>query len=655
MNLYKQLSNYFSKNWLSLLSAVSLIISTISPIGVSASDDSSNYNNESLFALSLEQLLNIEIDISSTQSETFLDAPGVLTILNKEDIHRFGGNSLHDLLRLMPAVFPQNGNAAFYSSFGIRGQASNVPAHQILITLNGIPMREALGSTFHSTVLNWFPVDLIEQIEIIRGPGSVLYGSGAFAGVMNIVTKTDTHSDFHLSVSKDSFNTLDTSFNINKSINNELAIRAHFYTKETDGWSMGSFDINHDYAEHHREMSGYSGFVELAYKDFTFNYLKAESEDEVRPQFSVTPFESESNRSFYSLNYNNPFVPNWVIDISFAQSHSTKAIILDTPSTDTSLDIILNHSLGDFLFSYGFQFHQVKSKPKTGGTYIDIDRSILSQIDYDMNDRTNLILGLKLVALENGENKWIARLAAIHDFNPHWSLKALYGKAYRTPTYNEKYRNNLNVYFSNKNLDIETISSYDLQLIYQSKRYYMALSAFHSDTNNTIKLVPTYNQTEQFQYQNTDLIHTQGGELEAKVYKQNFTFDISLSHHSIHEKSGTERTVLIPNTMIKTGITYQPKGKDWDLGLYNIYYSKPKNRKQIMFNYNEEERAYSDLSIQFNYTPQITSLSNFKLSIYARNLLENSPIFAPDETAGSLNTLPKVAPRSVALSAAFGF
>ena len=55
--------------------------------------------------------------------------------------------------------------------------------------LNGRPVRESMEGGITSEMFESFPIGIIERIEVVRGPGSVLYGSDAFSGVINIITE----------------------------------------------------------------------------------------------------------------------------------------------------------------------------------------------------------------------------------------------------------------------------------------------------------------------------------------------------------------------------------------------------------------------------------------------------------------------------------
>lgn len=111
-------------------------------------------------------------------------APAAITIYTKEDIEELGARSLVDLLRLTPGFAETGDNNE--RNFGTRGVYGTTVQH-ILFLINGHRVNDLLTS---SNAPDWFSLDYVEQIEIMRGPGSALYGGNAFSGVINIITKS---------------------------------------------------------------------------------------------------------------------------------------------------------------------------------------------------------------------------------------------------------------------------------------------------------------------------------------------------------------------------------------------------------------------------------------------------------------------------------
>jgi outer membrane cobalamin receptor len=136
--------------------------------------------------LSLEDLLNTEL-ITSTKSKpmSIRDSPNVMTLVTREEILRSGARELADVLRLIPGI-QLNGDlySSVYAGFrGIWGSEG-----KILVLFDGHELFELL---YYGTELgNRIPVDQIDRIEIIRGPGSVVYGGSAELAVINIITRS---------------------------------------------------------------------------------------------------------------------------------------------------------------------------------------------------------------------------------------------------------------------------------------------------------------------------------------------------------------------------------------------------------------------------------------------------------------------------------
>jgi outer membrane receptor protein involved in Fe transport len=141
--------------------------------------------------LSLEDLLNAEVT-TSTKSKpmSIRDSPNVMTLVTREEIQRSGARELADVLRLVPGF--QLGGDLYSSVFaGFRGIWGS--EGKFLVLLDGHEMFELL---YYVTELgNRVPVDQIDRIEIVRGPGSVIYGGTAELAVINIITRSAEEID----------------------------------------------------------------------------------------------------------------------------------------------------------------------------------------------------------------------------------------------------------------------------------------------------------------------------------------------------------------------------------------------------------------------------------------------------------------------------
>lgn len=124
---------------------------------------------------------------ASRRAESPLDAPNAVTILTEEDIRLSGARSIPDLLRRVPGMDVMAMSYAEYN-VAMRGFNRRI-ANKILVLIDG---RTAYQDFLGATLWRSFPVDLmdIERIEVVRGPGSAIYGAYAYTGIINIITKT---------------------------------------------------------------------------------------------------------------------------------------------------------------------------------------------------------------------------------------------------------------------------------------------------------------------------------------------------------------------------------------------------------------------------------------------------------------------------------
>ena len=167
------------KNKLLLLALISII--SLSAFSQTEEQESTEVD---MFDLSLEELMNVEITVASTQALSTRESPGIVSLITADDIAALGARDLIDVLRLVPG-FEFGVDVQGVVGVGLRGNWGH--EGKILILLDGQEMNERSYAT--TQLGNHFPLEHIDRIEIIRGPGSATYGGYAELGVINIITK----------------------------------------------------------------------------------------------------------------------------------------------------------------------------------------------------------------------------------------------------------------------------------------------------------------------------------------------------------------------------------------------------------------------------------------------------------------------------------
>ncbi len=151
---------------------------------------------EDLIELDIEELAEIKIQKASIATgieQTLAEAPAVLTVISAEDIKAIGATDLDEVLETVPGLHVSRDFKAYNPIYSFRGIYTLKNA-QMLMMVNGIPIT-SMAEGNRSDVWGGMPVGAIERIEVIRGPGSAVYGAEALAGVINIVTKTEQDID----------------------------------------------------------------------------------------------------------------------------------------------------------------------------------------------------------------------------------------------------------------------------------------------------------------------------------------------------------------------------------------------------------------------------------------------------------------------------
>lgn len=145
-------------------------------------------NGVNFYDLSLEDLLKIEVITAEKKTQKVADIPASVVIVTREDISQRGYRNLTDILKNVPGFYVIETDTYYGSPVGVRGFFTDT-ARNVKFLINGDDVVDDWNNSYRSIGRD-VPVSAIERIELVRGPMSVIYGSGAFLGVINIITKS---------------------------------------------------------------------------------------------------------------------------------------------------------------------------------------------------------------------------------------------------------------------------------------------------------------------------------------------------------------------------------------------------------------------------------------------------------------------------------
>ena len=139
-------------------------------------------NMDSVFNLPLEELLKIKISVTSKSSESSREAVNIVSVITQKDIELNHCRDLVDVINMIPGLnLSKDDDYTTFTSRGLYGFEGRT-----LIMVDGMQLSDLYFGSY--VIGNDFPIHLVERIEVIRGPGSVMYGGAAELTVINIVT-----------------------------------------------------------------------------------------------------------------------------------------------------------------------------------------------------------------------------------------------------------------------------------------------------------------------------------------------------------------------------------------------------------------------------------------------------------------------------------
>ncbi len=302
--------NKISKKFLTLFSFLLLTTSLFSQEEQSA---------EELFKLSLEELLRVKIVTSAKDEQEVWQASSKTIVINEKMIKEGGYFDLLDVLKSSPYFQVQSEHAhwtkgAIVNLAGFRsGDAGN---NKVLLLIDGIKISDDGGEGLYMG-LNSIPINFVKQIEIVYGPNSTMYGRDAYAGMINIITKTEDFAGSGYAYG--SFNSQRIYGNIKREI--AEGFNGHLYFNSYKSNEQNPLDksityknrhvfSHHPYTERfYRAQNNLFFDVGLKYKGLALTYIRYDVEGSEtygsNPDLYVTEYSTQSYQinSILSLRY----------------------------------------------------------------------------------------------------------------------------------------------------------------------------------------------------------------------------------------------------------------------------------------------------------------------------------------------------------------
>jgi iron complex outermembrane receptor protein len=502
--------------------------------------------------MSLEALMNIEVQTvyaSSKHEQKVTEAPSSVTIVTSSEIKKFGYRTLADILRNVRSFYVTYDRN--YSYVGVRGFGRPGDYNsRILLLIDGHRANDNIYDQAFVGTEAIIDADLIERVEIVRGPGSSLYGSNAFFAVMNVITKRGRDlQGAETSGEAASFNTGRGRLSYGDRYENglEVVISSTSYDSRGQRLYFPEFDpalsaepraANGGMADRADYDRSQSFFAKAIVRDFTFEGLYDERTKGIPTGAFGTDFNDPASKttdghSYLDARYDHDlggrtglaarayadyywyradYVTGGVVNKDFGYGNwgggefklssrifDDHRLIVGAEYTDNVRQEQRNYDV----IPYTLKLDD-KRKSRLWASYVQDEFALASNVIVNA--------GIRFDHYSTFGGATNPRLALIYSPTGKSAVKLLYGSAFRTPNVFELYYSTPGTNVSNPDLKPERIKTYELVYEqYLGAGFRMSVSGYYYRIKDLINQVGTGTGT---MFDNVDEVTARGAELE---------------------------------------------------------------------------------------------------------------------------------------------
>ena len=602
----------------------------------------------------IDEILNLEvteekyINSASKYDQTLEEAPSSISVITAEDIIAFGYDNLTELLNAQRGFYFSSDRVT--DNIGVRGFGrSSDRNNRILLLMDGhrlnsyqvdnAPMDQSLS----------FHLSNFERVEIVRGPGSTLYGNNAIHGVINLITKKERDSYIPaMNLQLGSYNSKLFGLRVSKKITDKLSISllGNYYSSDGDEIYFREFDTsqNNFGVSKYNDLT-YNGFImSIDYEDIHLtSMIKSYTKDVPTAPYS-TDFQKKqavySNQEFIDLSWMPRISYDKLFILKFSYDHQKYGSNLPFKFLQNDFEFIGNTATigGDAQFIWdvfpnnriiaGLEYRDnFNSKYKYfTGDYLFVNDtwsyklfSLFFQNEFQFNADLSLYFGLRRDDFVGQEISYNPRAGIVFSLFKDHTFKLLYGRSFRAPNLIERNLEEKNIvgFKKNNSLTSEFINTFEFIWNYSiSENLKSSLSVYHYKMEDLIDQVEDP-LDELLQYINTGEVTANGieGELNYKFNSGSSYF--RYSYQKAQDKFNN-RITNSPEHLLKLGLNSNLIGP-----IYGSIEFNYETKRKTIYNKFTEPIFIANINL---YTNKI--LDYFTVSVSVNNLF-NSTIKHP--------------------------
>lgn len=572
--------------------------------------------------------------VTATRTEKRdVDVPASTEIITYEDIVDSGSVNAMEAVSKMLGVdyntYLPGGSAqtSMTNEINVRGFS-----YGTLILVNGNPIN--LNNTY---VIDAIPAEAIERIEVVKGGGSVLYGSEAQSGVINIITKKKVSNKVRVGFG----NYKQQQYNVavgNDKLKINYDLKKWGYVKEARYTAANTY-TNLKESSNENIGIGYNFNDQLS---FEYNHLDTEVSYESLKKGRLNSFTDSSNKQdLIQLNYNGNKTKGhaWFnkTKLDYAGSSARNLFENESFGADLQQNIELNNksllTVGGVYKREVYNSKLKKGKPSIGKKARN-QMGLFAQLDYKFNDKDNVIIGGRgtwTSSESNGQSydNFSTSAQYIHKFDQDKSFYVSVAESFVMPSFKQMFPSSWVETKPNPDLKPQEGINYEMGYKEISGNHTWKVALFHMDIKDNISA--TLNKDDTYEYSNQDFKNT-GFEASLRVdASEKFDYDLGLLVHNPKYKWDTDIRNGWHNKFgkyqITGGVGYKiDKFRAKLTGSYiGDRYSSPST-----MSYSYKLKPYFLTSLTATYSPD----NNSEVSLLINNLLNRSDILSYSNKVG---------------------
>jgi len=513
---------------------------------------------DDLFSLSLKELVNIRVTSATRHEESLDSVPASITVYSREQIRVLGIDRLTTLMNFVPGFQSQRSDTTSYAqTYSNRGVGDGGDGRNILVLLDGQRLNGDWGGGLYlaNGIIN---LDKVARVEFIRGPGSAIYGSNAFTGVINLVSQAQSEAHVAVKTLNGTGTASQASIQWQKEIN-QVNTQSFVNFINDEGQRIEIYDPFKDALIDSRDPYQFKEvYLKAEYQDINASFYHSETQAD---QFYVGGFASnqennvEATSSFLNLTYDKTLNKSLSLSAkaSLARRRFDLAVLISPSLPPNELgisgEIEEQEPLAELTLRYlgendqkaliGFEWRRPEIIDSDANLFGILDTylpqaplthrtiyGLFAQFQGAVSERLHFVLGLRHDDYSHFGAHSSPRGGLIWQYDQKQTVKWLYGESFRAPSRSETDVENSSAVVANPNLTPEVART--TELIWQSlhQQDLLAATLFYIELDNII----TDAQTTPIERYNTGYETVSGLELEwHKQWSDNLSGRLSAS------------------------------------------------------------------------------------------------------------------------------